>query len=78
MAAAASSGNTNSTSTLTTRMFQVKIGIRNITMPGARMHTMVVIMFTAPRMVPRPPTATPKIHKSPPAPGEWMASESGV
>ncbi|CPR39345.1 Uncharacterised protein [Mycobacteroides abscessus] len=56
----------------------MKIGIRNITMPGARMHTMVVIMLTAPRMVPRPPTATPKIHKSPPAPGEWMASESGV
>ena len=39
-------------------MFQVKIGIRNIVMPGQRMHTTVVIMLTAPRMVPRPPTAT--------------------
>ena len=28
-------------------MFQVKIGIRNIVMPGARMQTTVVIMLTA-------------------------------
>jgi len=59
-------------------MFQVKIGIRNIVMPGARMHTTVVIMLTAPRIVPRPPTARPRIHRSAPAPGEWMASVSGV
>ncbi len=58
-------------------MFQVKIGIRNIVMPGARMQTTVVIMLTPPRMVPRPPTARPMIHRSPPAPGEWMASVSG-
>ena len=58
--------------------FQVKIGIRNIVMPGARMHTTVVIMLTAPRMVPRPATAIPMIHRSPPGPGEWMASVSGV
>ncbi len=38
-----------------TRMFQVKIGIRNIVMPGrAQAVTIVVIMLTAPRMVPRP------------------------
>ena len=55
----------------------MKIGIRNIVMPGARMHTTVVIMLTPPRMVPRPPTARPMIHRSPPAPGEWMASVSG-
>ena len=59
-------------------MFQVKIGIRNMVMPGARMQTTVVIMLTAPRMVPRPPTARPRIHMSPPAPGECMASDSGV
>ena len=59
-------------------MFQVKIGIRNIVMPGARMQTTVVIMLTPPRMVPRPPTARPRIHRSPPAPGEWMASVSGL
>ena len=58
--------------------FQVKIGIRNIVMPGARMQTTVVIMLTAPRMVPRPAMISPMIHRSPPAPGEWMASVSGV
>ena len=39
------------------RMFQVKIGIRNIVIPGARMQTTVVIMLTPPRMVPRPADA---------------------
>ena len=61
-----------------TKMFQVNSGIRNIVMPGARMHTTVVIMLTAPRMVPRPATIRPMIHTSLPAPGLWMASESGV
>ena len=56
----------------------MKIGIRNIVMPGARMQTTVVIMLTPPRMVPRPPTARPMIHRSAPAPGEWIASVSGV
>ena len=42
------------TSSAVTRMFQVKIGIRNIVMPGARRVRIVVIMLTAPRMVPRP------------------------
>ena len=55
-----------------TRMFQVKIGIRNIVMPGARMQITVVIMLTAPRMVPRPGMARPMIHRSAPAPGELM------
>ena len=59
-------------------MFQVKIGIRNIVMPGARMHTTVVIMFTPPKMVPRPARIRPVIHRSPPAPGLWIASLSGV
>ena len=35
-------------------MFQVKIGMRNIVMPGARMQMIVVMKFTAPRIVPRP------------------------
>ena len=59
-------------------MFQVKIGIRNIVMPGARMQITVVIMLTPPRMVPRPATARPMIHRSAPTPGEWIASDSGV
>ena len=64
--------------TLVTRMFQVKIGIRNIVIPGARMHTTVVIMLTAPKIVPRPPTTKPMIHRSPPAPGEWITLDRGV
>ena len=35
-------------------MVQVKIGIRNIVMPGARMQMIVVMKLTAPRMVPKP------------------------
>ncbi|SKU23073.1 Uncharacterised protein [Mycobacteroides abscessus subsp. abscessus] len=76
--AAVSSGNAISTSQLVTRMFQVKIGIRNIVIPGARIHTTVVIMFTAPRMVPTPPTARPMIHRSSPTPGLCTALESGA
>ena len=40
-------GNAISTSTLTTSMFQVKIGMRNIVMPGARMVNTVATMLTA-------------------------------
>ncbi|MDT5356523.1 MAG: hypothetical protein QOJ56_5055 [Mycobacterium sp.] len=76
--AAVNRGNAISTSTLVTRMFQVKIGIRNIVMPGARMQTTVVIMLTPPRMVPRPEMIRPMIHRSPPAPGLWTALLSGA
>ena len=48
------SGRRTSTRNDVTRMFQVKIGIRNMVMPGARMHRIVVVKLTAPRMVPRP------------------------
>ena len=60
------------------RMFQVKIGIRNIVMPGARMQMIVVMKLTAPRIVPRPDSARPTIHRSPPMPGEVIALDSGV
>jgi hypothetical protein len=59
-------------------VFQVKIGIRNIVMPGARMQTIVVMKLTAPRIVPSPATISPVIHRSAPAPGEWIAPDSGV
>ena len=36
--AAASTGKASSTSIEVSRMFQVNIGIRNMVMPGARMH----------------------------------------
>ena len=61
-----------STRTLVSRMFQVKIGIRNIVMPGARMLKIVVMKLTAPRIVPKPASARPMIHRSPPSPGEYI------
>ena len=59
-------------------MAQVKIGTRHIVMPGARIQITVVIMFTAPRMVPNPDTITPMIHRSPPTPGEFATPDSGA
>ena len=61
-----------------TRMFQEKIGIRNIVMPGARMQMMVVMKFTAPRMDERPNRYRPNTQKLEPKPGEWRAVDSGV
>ncbi len=77
-AAAESTGKVSRTSTLTISMFQVKIGIRNIVMPGARIDTMVVMKFTAERIPEAPTRATPAIHRSPPTPGERMPSDRGV
>ncbi len=52
-------------------MFQVKMGKRHIVIPGQRRQTTVVIMFTAPRIVPRPAMTRPMIQRSGPAPGCW-------
>ena len=59
-------------------MFQVKIGIRNIVMPGARSVRIVVIMLTPPRIVPRPEMARPTIHMLAPTPGECSTLLSGA
>ncbi len=59
-------------------MFHVKIGIRNIVMPGARIPTIVVRKFTAPRIVPNPASARPMIHMSAPMPGERSMLLSGA
>ena len=61
-----------------TSVFQVKIGIRNIVMPGARRQTIVAMKLTPPRIVPRPLTARPTIQRLAPAPGEFTTSDSGV
>jgi hypothetical protein len=71
-------GNASRISRLVTMMFQVKIGSRNIVMPGARSVITVVTMLTAPRMVPRPASASPMIHRSVPAPGEFSSLFSGA
>ena len=71
-------GKAISTSRLVTRVFQVKIGIRNIVRPGARMVMIVVMKLTAPRIVPRPASQRPMIQRSPPMPGEFTSFDSGV
>ncbi len=76
--AAASTGKTIRISSAVSSTFHVKIGIRNIVMPGARMQMMVVMKLTAPRMEPKPDSATPMIHMSAPTPGECTASDSGA
>ena len=63
---------------LATSAFHVKIGMRNIVIPGARRQTIVETMLTAPRMVPTPPRARPMIHRSAPMPGEWSSLVSGT
>ena len=73
-----STGNASSTMTLVTSMFQVKIGIRNIVMPGARSMKIVVTRLTAPSTVAVLVTVTPTIHRSGPAPGAYVAPESGA
>jgi hypothetical protein len=72
-----STGNASRTRIAVKRMFQVKIGILNIVIPGARRHTMVVMKLTPPRIVPSPDTINPVIHRSPPAPGERISPDSG-
>ncbi len=59
------------------RVFQVKIGMRHIVMPGARIVMIVVMKLTAPRIVPKPLSTSPSIQRLPPTPGEKLAPASG-
>ena len=76
--AAVSTGNASRMRMLVATMFQVKMGMRNIVMPGARMVKTVVRMFTAVSTPERPVPMRPAIQRSPPMPGERMPSDSGV
>ena len=75
--AAASTGKAISTMKLVSRMFQVKRGIRNMVMPGARMQMIVVTKLTPDKIVPSPDRVRPMIHRSLPIPGEYTALVSG-
>ncbi len=46
----------------------MKIDMRNMVMPGARMVMIVVMKFTAPRIVEKPVMPRPKTHNVPPSP----------
>ena len=63
---------------LVANMFQVKIGIRNMRMPRARMVRTVVTMFTEVMTPDIPVSSTPAIQRSPPSPGEFTLSLSGA
>ncbi len=76
--AAASTGNAIRIRIDVNSVFQTKIGIRNIVMPGARIPMMVVMKLTAPRIVPKPDSARPMIHRSAPSPGVRSALLSGA
>src|SRR5680860_894827 len=75
--AAARTGNTIRASNAVISEFQVKIGMRHIVMPGARIVMIVVMKFTEPRMVPNPDRPRPTIHRFPPTPGEKVVLASG-
>ena len=53
-------------------------GIRNIVIPGARMHMIVVMKLTPPRMVPRPDSTRAMMNMSAPTPGEYTELVSGA
>ena len=60
-------------------MFQVKIGMRNMVMPGARIVMIVVMKFTAPRIVPKPREAEAEHPEVAAEPGrERRADDSGA
>ena len=65
-------------SRLVTSMFQVKTGMRNMVIPGARMAKMVATQLMAPRMPEVPEKARPMIHRFEPLPGEKIGPESGT
>ncbi len=76
--AAVSTGNVIRMSRLVTKMFQVKIGMRNMVMPGARIVDTVAMTFSAVMTPPTPKRAMPTIQRSPPTLGERTPSDSGV
>ncbi len=59
-------------------VFHVKIGIRNIVMPGARIVMTVVMKFTEPRIVLKPVSAKPATQNVPPSPGVKVRSDRGA
>ena len=58
-------------------MFQVKIGIRNIVMPGARRQMIVVMKLTPPRIVPKPDSDEAHDPQVRPRAGRVGALDSG-
>ena len=72
-----STGNASRIRNIVTSLFHTKMGIRNMTIPGARRQKMVVMMLTAVKIPEKPVNPTPMIHMSAPGPGEWIDSVRG-
>ena len=72
-----STGNASSTMKLVRNTFQVRIGMRNMVMPGARSIVTVVMMLTALSVPDVPVRTTATIHRSAPRPGEPPGPDSG-
>ena len=70
-------GNASRTMKLVRNRFHVRIGIRNMVMPGARSMDTVVITLTAPSVPDVPVRMTEMIHRSAPSPGEPSGPDSG-
>ena len=68
--AASAGGNATSPRIEVTTMFQVKIGRRHIVMPGARIRNVVVMTLTPDSRVEIATSASPRINRSGPTPGE--------
>ena len=75
--AAASSGKAISTRIDVTSVFQVKIGMRNMVMPGARMVMIVVMKLTRTEDGAEAGEARPKTQRLPPTPGENVVDSGG-
>ena len=75
--AATAGGNATRPRIAMTTTFQVKIGSRHIVMPGARIRNIVVRTFTPHQRCEIATSASPRIHRSAPTPGEHRASDSG-
>ena len=76
--AAARTGKAIKIRMLVTKTFQVKSGMRNMVIPGARIVKIVVMKLTAPRIEAIPDMVRPIIQRSEPTFGELTTLESGA
>src|SRR4051812_20082062 len=75
--AAISTGNAKITISAVTVIAHVKTGIRSIVMLGARLRRTVLRRHAPHSSSPAVASATPRIHRSIPSPGELTAFDSG-
>ena len=73
-----STGKAMSTRMLVTSMFQVKIGMRNMVMPGARIEITVATMLTLVSTPDRPVRMRASNQRSAPGDGDRTMDDSGV